>query len=284
MQRNRFIHRMIEKQLHLTVEQVDVPITNLPVALNGLTIAHMSDLHVETIGDAARVERAVELAMQHTPDLIALTGDYVTHSMRRMDDCARALSGLRAPLGVFATLGNHDYWSSTGQICSKLEGAGITVLINEHRRLSHNGGAVAVAGLDDEWAGKPDFCRAVAGIPDDVPVILLAHEPDIACLPEVQARCILQLSGHSHGGQVRLPLIGTPFFIRGCHTYNRGLERAGPLWVYTTRGIGAVPGRGRIAGHTVVRLPAIRLGSTPEVSLLRLIRNVSAGCKLKVES
>jgi predicted MPP superfamily phosphohydrolase len=243
----------------LAVEHVDVPIRGLPAALEGITIAQLSDLHVSEETSAAHVAQAVALAARERPDLIVLTGDYVTSGQEFIPAAVRAVAGLRAPLGVYAVLGNHDHWSGApDRLTAGFEDAGIGMLNNAHRRLPVRDSAIWLAGVDDPWLEQADLEHALRGIPEDGLRILLAHEPDFA---DTAARygIQLQLSGHSHGGQVRLPLAGHIVVPPMSRRYPIGLQRVQgtSALVYTNRGIGVVA-------------PAVRFNCRPEVTILRL--------------
>lgn len=243
----------------LAVERVDVPIRRLPAALQGLTIAHLSDLHVSRATSAEHVAEAVALANRQRPDLVVLTGDYITDDPAFIPAAARAVAGLRAPLGVYAVLGNHDHWSGAAdRIVSSFEDAGVAVLGNAHRRLPVRDGAVWLAGVDDPWLGRDDLAHALRGAPEGDLRVLLAHEPDFADTAARQG-VQLQLSGHSHGGQVRLPLTGHVVVPPMSERYPIGLQRVrgSSALVYTSRGIGVVA-------------PAVRFNCRPEVAILRL--------------
>ena len=153
-------------------------------------------------------------------------------------------------------MGNHDLDTDPAHITAVLEGRGIPVLNNRAVALERQGKRLWISGVDDVLQGRPDLELALSGIPQDEPVILLAHEPDwadhVANYP-----VDLQLSGHSHGGQIRFPLIGAPFLPALAEKYPWGLRRIGKLSLYTNVGIGTV------------RIPA-RLGCPPEVSLITL--------------
>src|SRR5262245_52166165 len=165
----------------LAVEHVDVPIPGLPAALEDVTIAQLSDLHVSEATSAAHVAQAVALANRERPDLIVLTGDYVTSGRDFIPAAVRTVAGLRAPLGVYAVLGNHDHWSGApDQIAAGFEDAGISMLSNAHRRLPVRGSAIWLAGVDDPWLEQADLEYALRGVPEDGLRVLLAHEPDFA--------------------------------------------------------------------------------------------------------
>jgi len=243
----------------VVVERVNVPVSGLAPALEGTTIAQLSDIHLSALVHAAYVRRVVELTNSLRPDLILLTGDYVWEDAEAIFELAPIIGALDARYGVFAGLGNHEIWSGTAVAVAGLAEARVPLLRNRGVNLSINGAPLFVAGLDDAWSGRPDLSAALAGAPPDAPAVVILHEPDLVDYFAPQGRMTLQLSGHSHGGQVRsshdkaylLPHLGTK--------YDKGLYRVGDTWLYTSRGIG------------VTRFP-VRHNCPPEISLLTLTR------------
>jgi predicted MPP superfamily phosphohydrolase len=247
----------------IVVEKVEVWLERLPKELDGLRIVHLSDFHCASERDSTVIRAAVRATNALNPDIVVLTGDYVTVSINRSSfssaqgaiPCSKILSELLAPMGIFAVLGNHDQCNPQFVVRS-LESHGITVLRNFALHIERAGAHFWIAGVDDVLQGKPNLEAALRTIVRDEPTILLAHEPDFA--DEVKKYPVdLQLSGHSHGGQIRLPFSGATYLPPLARKYPSGLRRAGPLTLYTNRGLG-----------TVV-LP-VRFDCSPEVTLLTL--------------
>ena len=240
------------------IERIALPIADLPAGLRGLTIAHLSDFHVSPHVHPDSVRRAVRMTMAQKPDLIALTGDYIHRHENEAMPCAQALSLLHAPLGVHAVLGNHDCLRQRDRVVSaELQRVGLAPLRNASRRLSHNGEAFYVVGVDDVRFRYADLARALHGVPHDAFKIMLVHEPDFADFAQ-RKQIALQLSGHSHGGQVRLPGLGALLLPSYGRKYPIGLRRMPDgMWLYTTRGVG-------------VGLPPIRYNCPAEITLLTL--------------
>ena len=248
----------------LVVRRVEVGLKRLPAALDGFAIAQLSDFHYSALEDSL-LREAVRLTNQLHPDLVMLTGDFVTvrmwhkrdpHAAADADPCATILAGLRSRHGSFAVLGNHDYFSDSEVVARSLEDRGIQVLRNRSIPIERDNDRLWIAGVDDVLGGNDDLQLALRGITDDQAVVLGVHEPDYAESVKRQ-RVDLQLSGHSHGGQVRLPLIGPPFLPPLGRMYPLGLYPLGTLTLYTNPGIGTI------------RIPA-RLNCPPEITLLKL--------------
>lgn len=243
---------------HLPIERVSIVIPSLPLAFDGYRIALLTDLHFDAPGHRRLVSHAVELTLGLAPDLIVLTGDYVSH-WSAVPGLADHLRPLRSPDGVWATLGNHDHWSGPARIRQALSEAGISELQNASVPIRRNEQSIWLAGVDDVWVERHDLARALAGTPDGAVTILLAHEPDYADEVALTGRVALQLSGHSHGGQVQLPGI-TPYSLPHLgQKYPAGLYRIHGMWLYTSRGVGCG------------LLPRIR--SRPEVTEITLKRS-----------
>ncbi len=244
----------------LELEHVAVPIRGLPSALEGLKIAHLSDLHFGPYTGKERVRAAVEAALALDADLVLVTGDYVLRSEEYAEPCARELVALQAPLGVYAVPGNHDYWTNIDEVAAQISGAGLRLLRNSSKLLTIGGAPLWIVGVDDVWEGHHDLDRALADVPLDEPVLLLVHEPDFADrVAQVAHWVLLQLSGHSHGGQVNLPLLGRPALPWLGRKYPVGLQSVvgSELQVYTNRGVGLIA-------------PPVRFNCRPEVTLLTL--------------
>ena len=240
----------------LQVEHVAVRL-NIPSALEGVKIVQLSDLHLYPFTQLRLIRRAVALANDLHPDLVLLTGDYVDGDAAAIDDLVPVLAGLNPRLGIYAVLGNHDLWTLPGVIREALQRAGIPVLVNQGLTVQIRGELVGIAGLDDGWSGSPDLRTALEGIPPQVPVLLMMHEPDLADGLSLDGRVSLQLSGHSHGGQVRLPGRGALILPYLGRKYDAGLYRVRGMWLYTSRGIGVVA-------------PPVRFNCRPEVTQITL--------------
>jgi predicted MPP superfamily phosphohydrolase len=246
------------------VERVEVVLRRLPRELDGLTIAHLSDFHYDSAASAGVIRTAVEITHRLAPDVVVLTGDYVTLSpfqsrsraAEHSKPCAQLLGDLHAPMGVFGVLGNHDYATEPRLVTRSLEAHGITVLRNFNLRIERSGARLWIAGVDDVLGGGARLDQALQGIPRDEATVLLAHEPDYADTV-ISSAVDLQLSGHSHGGQVRLPLVGAPFLPYLARKYPWGLRQLDRLKLYTNRGVGTI-------------FPPVRFNCPPEVTLLTL--------------
>lgn len=249
------------------MERVDVVVPRLPEGLDGLTIAQLSDFHYDSTDAGEVIRSAVERTNQLAPDLIVLTGDYVTvspfasRSRVALDSepCAQILADLHAPLGVFGVLGNHDHDSDPRVVSRSLEARGITVLRNFNLRIEKRGERFWIAGVDDVLGGGANLARTLQGA--DGFTVLLAHEPDYADRA-ASYPVDLQLSGHSHGGQVCLPLVGSPYLPPLARKYPRGLRQVGAMKLYTNRGVGTI-------------ILPIRFNCPPEITLLTLRRGSS---------
>jgi predicted MPP superfamily phosphohydrolase len=214
-------------------------LSGLPEAFRGFRILQLSDIHHSLFVPRDQVAMAVDLANRLKPDLIALTGDFVTYSRASIEPVAEILGGLRARAGVVAVLGNHDFRVDAKVIEQALRRRRIEVLRNRHIRLTENGETLHVAGVDDYGYGA-DLESALRGVPEGAPTVLLAHNPRLVVL----AACHgvgLMLSGHTHGGQVNVPLLGTvygrsPEQLR----YKIGWDRLGETQIYVSRGIGTI--------------------------------------------
>lgn len=247
------------------VVKLDVALAHLPRAFDGFTIAQLSDFHYEEHFSIVPISKSVEMVNRLAPDLTVLTGDFVTvpiferqkflaEAAATAFPCARLLEGLAGQ--KFAIMGNHDIAGYPETVIAALENHDIPVLRNRAVPLERGGARIWLAGIDDILKGEPSLHRTLAGIPPGETTILLAHEPDFAD-QAARRQVDLQLSGHSHGGQIWIPGIGAPWLPPLARKYPRGLYQIGQLTLYTNMGIGTI------------RAP-IRINCPPEVSLISL--------------
>jgi len=243
----------------VSVERIPVSIKHLPAAFDGLTIAQLSDIHLLPYTRPEFVAKAVTITNGLNPDVIVLTGDYVWHDREAMFELAPIIAKLNARYGVYAILGNHDYWLDVDLVIAGFRQARIPLLVNQHVPVTTGGSTLVLAGLDDGWSGHPDLDAALDGAPKDAPVVLLLHEPDLADVYGPDGRCALQLAGHSHGGQIRLPGTGALVLPHLGQKYDFGLYQVDDMWLYTNRGLGNIS------------VP-LRLNCPPEVTLFTLMQ------------
>lgn len=243
----------------LTVEHVPLPIKNLPPALDGFKIVQLSDIHLIPYTKPPFVLEAINIANSLNPDVTVLTGDYVWHDVEAMFALTPLIAQLNAKHGVFSVLGNHDLWTDINIITLGLAEAKIPLLINEGVPITVGDATLWLAGLDDGWAGKPDLKAALADAPEAATIVLLYHEPDLADEVALDGRVHVQLSGHSHGGQIRFEKLGAPILPYLGRKYDMGLFQLGEMWLYTNRGLGATS------------IP-IRYNCTPEITEIILVR------------
>jgi hypothetical protein len=252
---------------HPILTSIEVVLARLPAAFDGFTIAQLSDFHYDEHA-ALPIKAAIEIVNQLHPDVVILTGDFVTvppfhntfHYATRTssaaEPCARLLAQLQPRGAIISVLGNHDVDADARRIMEILHAHGLPVLRNRSLPIEQQGSRIWFCGLDSVLDGDPDIDLALKEVPSQELVILLVHEPDFAddaALHPVD----LQLSGHSHGGQIWLPGIGAPWLPPFARKYPRGLHRIGPLTLYTNMGLGTI------------RLP-VRLNCPPEVTLFTL--------------
>ena len=251
---------------HPILTAIEVALAKLPAAFDGFTIAQLSDFHYDE-NSLTPIRAAIEIVNSLHPDVAVLTGDFVTvpaldHGIQKKraasaaEPCAKLLANLQPRLGMAAVLGNHDVESDAPRITAALQSNGIPVLRNRSIPVEQAGSRIWLSGLDSMLEGHPDLDLAMQGVPAKELVVLLVHEPDFA---DDAARypVDLQLSGHSHGGQIWLPVVGAPWLPRFARKYPRGLHRIGSLTLYTNMGLGTI------------RLP-VRLNCPPEVTLFTL--------------
>ncbi len=233
------------------VTRLDVPLKRLSPAWNGLRIVQLSDFHYDPYFSVTPIRHAVEIVGKLQPDLIVLTGDFITetHDSRWVFSytqrteyvrlCAALLGRMHSRLGSFAIMGNHDVKFGAGTVIESLQSNGIKVLRNSSLPLEENGSRLWLAGVDDVLEGKPDLDLSLQQIPNGEPVILLAHEPDYV-LESARSDVDLQLSGHSHGGQIRIPLLGAPYLPELGRKFPMGSYQIRDTRLYTNVGLGTI--------------------------------------------
>jgi predicted MPP superfamily phosphohydrolase len=238
------------------LDRVAIDVGRRMAGLPPLRVGFASDTHIGPVIRATDVERAMRLLARAEPDLLLLGGDYICESPRYESEAAEVLGVFASlpRLGTFAVLGNHDYSNDAERLCLSFSRHGIRVLRNECTTICDGSSTLAIVGIDDAILGRPDLNRAFANAPDRALTIALWHEPDWASLTADRG-VVVQLSGHSHGGQIRLPGVGHIAAPAGGQKFVSGLNTADGIAVYTSRGVG-------------VYRPPIRVRCRPEVTLL----------------
>jgi predicted MPP superfamily phosphohydrolase len=232
--------------------------------MDGFTVALLSDFHYDPYFSVHPLRAAIPLVNQIRPDLIVLTGDFVSvptigdakKAALAAEPCVRLLREMTAPHGLWAVLGNHDEDTDPAHIAAALEAENIHVLANHAHAIERDGARIWLAGVNDVFTRTADVPQTLRGVPADEAVILMVHEPDfadVACRYPVD----LQLSGHSHGGQIRIPLLPPLYLPSLAKKYVLGTYQVGPMTLYTNAGLGTV-------------LVPMRLNCPPEIALLTL--------------
>jgi hypothetical protein len=242
------------------VREYDVILTELERPFDGYRIAQISDIHIDHWMTRSLLKKAVDHVKDNRPDLIVITGDIITARVAYdIDLIEQLLSALSAPDGVLFVPGNHDYWEP-GQIDilrGMLARANIRDLSNDVLTLERDGAWLHIAGIDDVFAREARLDKVLRKLPDEGPAILLAHEPDFADIAAPYKRFDLQLSGHTHGGQIRLPLIGNLYGPVHGLRYDAGWFDVDSLKLYVNVGLG------------VVTIP-VRFMCPPEIAIFTL--------------
>ena len=243
----------------LQVRQLEIALDRLSPAFEGYRLVFVSDLHVDEKTSESYLRRIVQTINRQNPDLILLGGDTVTGDPAgQRDRLIRALSAMESPGGVIGVLGNHDHWQGAEAVRAVLSDAGVRELANEVLIIERARERLYIAGLDDVWVGAARLDETAGQIPPNVAAVLLVHEPDIAGQVAATGRFGLQLSGHSHGGQINLPFIGPPVLPYLGASYPAGLAQVGELLGYTTRGTGTIS-------------PRARFNCRPEITVIDLV-------------
>jgi predicted MPP superfamily phosphohydrolase len=249
---------LVRRRRFRVVER-EVAVADLDARLDGTVIAHLSDLHIGGFTPRSWGLAWARAANERRPDLAVVTGDLVTSGDEFYDDVADVIGALRARLGVYTSMGNHDYFGDGDQLASSLRQRGIAVLRNEGTLVERNGAKLWVAAIDDTWTRRDDVHLAMRGRPDGATTVLLAHDPtrfDAAA----DAGAEIVLSGHTHGGQIAMPFVQRAINLAMfSYPYTLGIYRRGRSVLYVHPGLGTTG-------------PPMRLGVAPEVSLLVLRR------------
>lgn len=245
------------------VKLISLILPRLAAEFHNYRLVQISDLHTDISMTPARLAQVVELINQHQPDLVAITGDFVSYEARPyVEEVVAACSQLTPRDGTVAILGNHDYWTDVTYIRQVLCRGGIIDLNNAVYTLRRGEALLHLAGVDDFWEDQARLDDVLAQLPAEGAAILLAHEPDFADLSAATRRFDLQLSGHSHGGQIVIPfwgpLVAPPYGLK----YPAGCYRVGDMWLYTNRGL----------GESSVR---VRINCRPEITVFTL---KASGC------
>lgn len=243
----------------LVVHEAAIQIENWPGELSGLRVALIADIHTggPFINDQ-KLQRIVELTNQQQPDLIVLLGDYVSpngwHSHRvEPEVTAAAMKYMRAPLGVYAILGNHDWWYNGSKVRHAFEQNGIPVLENEVTEVKWHDKSFWLVGLADLWTRPQHLNETIASIPQGSTIIAMTHNPDI--FPNLPQSVPLLLAAHTHGGQVNIPLIGTPIVpsrFGSKYTAGHVFENGHHMFVTTGIGTSILPVRFRVPPEIVI--------------------------------
>ena len=236
----------------LEIVHQEITIDGLPPAFDGITVAQLSDIHLDEFTEPFLVRQSIDEINRARPDIVLLTGDYVSAQVLPRDltvraawQCGKLLSQIQCP-HRYAIFGNHDIWAGEQHVGEALRAHGITVLRNSYLPVERDGARIWIAGIDDPVCGQPDpdqtIPASIRNLPGE-PIILMCHAPDyvdeLSRHPAGQAASFV-LSGHTHGGQIRLPLIGALHLPPGGRKYVEGLFRVGPMQLYVNRGIGSV--------------------------------------------
>ncbi|HET6178063.1 MAG TPA: metallophosphoesterase [Candidatus Sulfotelmatobacter sp.] len=247
----------------------EIALRRWPEQLNGFTIALLSDFHYDRHCSVHPLRAAIPMVNGLHPDLIALTGDFVSYPLfspnyvkgaLAAEPCAELLRQMQAPYGSWAVMGNHDFFTDPVHVTAALQAQGIQILKNESVPIELKGTRFWLAGVGDVIGGAANLDASLQHAQAEEATILLAHEPDYAdrVARQVAAKSVdLQLSGHSHGGQVRLPLMRPLYLPELAKKYISGLYKIGPLTLYTNSGLGTVG------------VP-VRWNCPPEITLLTL--------------
>jgi predicted MPP superfamily phosphohydrolase len=238
-----------------------------PERMNGFTVAVLSDFHYDSHFSIHPLRAAIAMVSRLHPDLIALTGDFVSVPLVGDDQkaafaaepCARLLRQMTAPHGLWAVMGNHDDGTDPEHVTRALQAENIRVLANHSEPIEQDGARFWLAGVNDVMSGTADLSKTIRVVPAGEAVVLLAHEPDFAD-EAAQYPIDLQLSGHSHGGQIRIPFLPPLYLPELAKKYVWGTYHVGPLMLHTSAGLGTVG------------VP-MRLNCPPEITLLTLRRS-----------
>jgi hypothetical protein len=246
----------------LVVHYDTVTIDSWPSELSGLRIAMIGDIHTDKhYINEAKLQRIVDLTNQQNPDLVVLLGDYIQGSRNNPERVepevtAKYLKNLRAPLGVYGVLGNHDSWYNGEKVRLAFESEGIPILDNEVKELNWRGRSFWLAGLADLWTRPQQVAPTIAKAPAGSTIIALTHNPDV--FPTLPQSVPLLLAAHTHGGQVNIPLFGTPVVpSRFGSKYTAGHIFENNHHMFVTTGIGT----------SIMR---VRFRVPPEIAILTI--------------
>ncbi len=245
---------------NLEIVSLELRLPRLDPAFDGYRLVQISDIHMGTGVTTERLTHIVQMVNAQNPDAIALTGDYVTHGDIKplIPGLVSAFSQLTPKDITVAILGNHDHWTDPTALRGMIRDSGLTELNNKVYTLKRGDALLHLAGVDDYWERQDRLDEVLADLPGNACAILLVHEPDYADISAITGRFDLQISGHSHGGQVRLPIINRPITVpRYSIRYPVGQYQVGDMIQYTNRGVGTI-------------LPAVRFNCRPEITVFTL--------------
>jgi hypothetical protein len=254
----------------LDVSHVRLVLPRLPGKFSGVRIVQVSDFHLGSWMNGKRLQQVFDVLKELKPDVVTITGDIVLGSRhestlpQQLDEMEVALKDLSRSCPVLSVMGNHEYWYNTSSVTRMLRRGRVQSLVNDVVSVHAGTEELYFAGIDDLIAGQPNLDELLSKLPAEGCVILLSHEPDFADKSAATGRFDLQISGHSHGGQVNLPLIGPPVLPELGRKYPSGLYRVGSMYQYTNRGVGMTPPNVRIncpAEITVFTLESPRSGT-----------------------
>lgn len=245
------------------IETIRLKLPRLSHRFSGLRVVQISDIHMGGWMNPERLQRVADLVSAQKPDVLLITGDFLIGydfddaAQQAIQGLVKGLGPLAASIPTFAVLGNHDYWISARAVRDMLHSTGITDLTNRVFTLTRENQHLHLCGVDDVWDGEVRLDDVIDQLNGDGAAILLAHEPDFADTSAPTGRFDLQLSGHTHGGQIVLPFIGPPRLPYLGRKYPSGLYKVKEMFQYTNRGVG------------MARLP-IRINCPPEITLFIL--------------
>jgi predicted MPP superfamily phosphohydrolase len=242
------------------VRRVTLTLPRLAPEFDGYRLVQIGDLHLDDWVKPERVRRITQMINEQRPNLVAITGDFASYSAEQLDAqrLIKALRALRARDGCVAILGNHDYLTDVKLVRRCIREGGVKELINNVTSLKRGDAALHIAGIDDVMEGRSRLDLVLEKLPESGAAILLAHEPDFADVSAAIGRFDLQLSGHSHGGQIGVPLLRRMVLPPFSQRYIRGLYEVGDMILYTNRGLGFVHLRLRFLSRPEITVFTLR--------------------------